>query len=167
MRSDGIVWGKRTRVVLDVRCSVANFGGYLFDGGVVTMSLASKDEHEAQVQMALKRSIPAISAVMGSMLLVNQALSDDSDDDAEAGARGSPPPLPCPPVHSDHDGAEADEEVHLRRCVLTGSDNFGASSSSARFPSRSASSSKNVLRLLSPFLVFVFMPKMDCNMLCS
>uniref|UniRef100_A0A0E0Q2L0 Methyltransferase n=1 Tax=Oryza rufipogon TaxID=4529 RepID=A0A0E0Q2L0_ORYRU len=65
----GIAWGKRTRVVLDVGCGVASFGGYLFDRDVVAMSFAPKDEHEAQVQMALERGIPAISAVMGSKRL--------------------------------------------------------------------------------------------------
>ncbi|KAL5200625.1 hypothetical protein ABZP36_021828 [Zizania latifolia] len=65
----GIAWGKRTRVVLDVGCGVASFGGYLFERDVVTMSFAPKDEHEAQVQMALERGIPAISAVMGSKRL--------------------------------------------------------------------------------------------------
>ena len=33
------------------------------------MSFAPKDEHEAQVQFALERGIPAISAVMGSQRL--------------------------------------------------------------------------------------------------
>ncbi|KAL9462497.1 hypothetical protein AB3S75_000493 [Citrus x aurantiifolia] len=61
-----VAWGKRTRVVLDVGCGVASFGGFLFDRGVLTMSFAPKDEHEAQVQFALERGIPAISAVMGT-----------------------------------------------------------------------------------------------------
>ncbi|CAL5040885.1 unnamed protein product [Urochloa decumbens] len=65
----GIGWGKHTRVVLDVGCGVASFGGYLFERDVVTVSFAPKDEHEAQVQMALERGIPAISAVMGSKRL--------------------------------------------------------------------------------------------------
>ncbi|KAJ4810355.1 S-adenosyl-L-methionine-dependent methyltransferases superfamily protein [Rhynchospora pubera] len=64
-----IAWGKRTRVVLDVGCGVASFGGYLFDRDVLTMSFAPKDEHEAQVQFALERGIPAISAVMGTKIL--------------------------------------------------------------------------------------------------
>ncbi|KZV41859.1 hypothetical protein F511_36591 [Dorcoceras hygrometricum] len=64
-----IAWGKRSRVVLDVGCGVASFGGFLFDRGVLTMSLAPKDEHEAQVQFALERGIPAISAVMGTKRL--------------------------------------------------------------------------------------------------
>ncbi|TVT97025.1 hypothetical protein EJB05_57735, partial [Eragrostis curvula] len=62
-------WGKRSRVVLDVGCGVASFGGYLFDRDTLTMSLAPKDEHEAQVQFALERGIPAISAVMGTRRL--------------------------------------------------------------------------------------------------
>ncbi|KAL0432083.1 UNVERIFIED_CONTAM: putative methyltransferase PMT27 [Sesamum radiatum] len=64
-----IAWGKRSRVVLDVGCGVASFGGYLFERDVLTMSFAPKDEHEAQVQFALERGIPAISAVMGSQRL--------------------------------------------------------------------------------------------------
>jgi Putative S-adenosyl-L-methionine-dependent methyltransferase len=52
-----------------VGCGVASFGGYLFDKDVLTMSFAPKDEHEAQVQFALERGIPAISAVMGTKRL--------------------------------------------------------------------------------------------------
>ncbi|XLV01363.1 hypothetical protein S245_015700 [Arachis hypogaea] len=65
----GIGWGKHTRVILDVGCGVGSFGGYLFERDVIAMSLAPKDEHEAQVQFALERGIPAISAVMGSQRL--------------------------------------------------------------------------------------------------
>ncbi|GAA0162860.1 methyltransferase [Lithospermum erythrorhizon] len=64
-----IAWGKHSRTVLDVGCGVASFGGFLFDRDVLTMSLAPKDEHEAQVQFALERGIPAISAVMGTKRL--------------------------------------------------------------------------------------------------
>ncbi|KAJ0973205.1 hypothetical protein J5N97_021164 [Dioscorea zingiberensis] len=64
-----IAWGKQSRVVLDVGCGVASFGGYLFDRDVLTMSFAPKDEHEAQVQFALERGIPAFSAVMGTKRL--------------------------------------------------------------------------------------------------
>ncbi|XP_010911089.1 probable methyltransferase PMT26 [Elaeis guineensis] len=64
-----IAWGEKSRVVLDVGCGVASFGGYLFDRGVLTMSFAPKDEHEAQVQFALERGIPAVSAVMGTKRL--------------------------------------------------------------------------------------------------
>jgi ubiquinone/menaquinone biosynthesis C-methylase UbiE len=34
------------------------------------MSFAPKDEHEAQVQLALERGIPAVSSVMGTQRLV-------------------------------------------------------------------------------------------------
>ncbi|KAL8261311.1 hypothetical protein R6Q59_025360 [Mikania micrantha] len=64
-----IAWGKRTRVILDVGCGVASFGGFLFERDVIAMSFAPKDEHEAQVQFALERGIPAISAVMGTQRL--------------------------------------------------------------------------------------------------
>ncbi|KAI9081292.1 hypothetical protein K1719_036792 [Acacia pycnantha] len=64
-----IAWGKHTRVILDVGCGVGSFGGFQFERDVITMSFAPKDEHEAQVQFALERGIPAISAVMGSQRL--------------------------------------------------------------------------------------------------
>jgi hypothetical protein len=65
-----VAWGTRTRVVLDVGCGVASFGGYLFDKDVLTMSVAPKDEHEAQIQLALERGIPAILGVIGTQRLV-------------------------------------------------------------------------------------------------
>ncbi|KAM3255569.1 hypothetical protein ACQJBY_048664 [Aegilops geniculata] len=64
-----VAWGTRSRVALDVGCGVASLGGYLFDKDVLAMSFAPKDEHEAQVQFALERGIPAISAVMGTKRL--------------------------------------------------------------------------------------------------
>ncbi|XP_065871048.1 probable methyltransferase PMT23 [Euphorbia lathyris] len=64
-----ISWGRRTRVVLDVGCGVASFGGYLLDRQVITMSFAPKDEHEAQIQFALERGIPATLSVIGTQKL--------------------------------------------------------------------------------------------------
>nr|XP_045084747.1 probable methyltransferase PMT24 [Aegilops tauschii subsp. strangulata] len=64
-----VAWGTRSRVALDVGCGVASLGGYLFDKDVLAMSFAPKDEHEAQVQFALERGIPAISAAMGTKRL--------------------------------------------------------------------------------------------------
>ncbi|KAJ4819854.1 S-adenosyl-L-methionine-dependent methyltransferases superfamily protein [Rhynchospora pubera] len=64
-----VEWGRHTRVVLDVGCGVASFGGYLLDKNVITMSLAPKDEHEAQIQFALERGIPAILSVIGTQKL--------------------------------------------------------------------------------------------------
>ncbi|XP_074580801.1 putative methyltransferase PMT24 [Curcuma longa] len=73
----GIAWGKHSRVALDVGCGVASFGGFLFDRDVLTMSFAPKDEHEAQVQFALERGIPAISSVMGTKRLSFPAMAFD------------------------------------------------------------------------------------------
>lgn len=56
-------------MILDVGCGVGSFGGFLFERDVIAMSFAPKDEHEAQVQFALERGIPAISAVMGTQRL--------------------------------------------------------------------------------------------------
>ncbi|CAK9135823.1 unnamed protein product [Ilex paraguariensis] len=64
-----IEWGKRTRVILDVGCGVASFGGYLLDKNVITMSFAPMDEHEAQIQFALERGIPATLSVIGTQRL--------------------------------------------------------------------------------------------------
>lgn len=64
-----IEFGKKTRVVLDVGCGVASFGGALLDKNVMTMSFAPKDEHEAQIQFALERGIPAILSVIGTQKL--------------------------------------------------------------------------------------------------
>ncbi|KAG5081408.1 hypothetical protein AAZX31_02G247500 [Glycine max] len=64
-----IKWGKHTRVILDVGCGVASFGGYLLDKNVITMSFAPKDEHEAQIQFALERGIPATLSVIGTQKL--------------------------------------------------------------------------------------------------
>ncbi|XP_024362472.1 probable methyltransferase PMT23 [Physcomitrium patens] len=72
-----IRWGKHTRVLLDVGCGVASFGGYLYDRDVLAMSFAPRDEHEAQVQLALERGIPAFSSVMGTQRLVFSSNSFD------------------------------------------------------------------------------------------
>ncbi|OVA02780.1 putative S-adenosyl-L-methionine-dependent methyltransferase [Macleaya cordata] len=64
-----IKWGKHTRVILDVGCGVASFGGHLLDKDVITMSFAPKDEHEAQIQFALERGIPATLSVIGTQRL--------------------------------------------------------------------------------------------------
>ena len=64
-----IGFGKKTRIVLDVGCGVASFGGALLDRDVMTMSFAPKDEHEAQIQFALERGIPAYLSVIGTQKL--------------------------------------------------------------------------------------------------
>lgn len=64
-----IKWGKHIRVILDAGCGVASFGGALLEKNVITMSFAPKDEHEAQIQFALERGIPATLSVIGTQKL--------------------------------------------------------------------------------------------------
>lgn len=48
---------------------VASWGGDLLDRGILTISLAPRDNHEAQVQFALERGIPAILGVISTQRL--------------------------------------------------------------------------------------------------
>lgn len=64
-----IAWGNHTRVVLAVGCGVASFGGYLFNKDVLSLTFAYKGDQESQIQFALERGIPAISAIMGTQRL--------------------------------------------------------------------------------------------------
>lgn len=52
------------RTALDIGCGVASFGGHLLDYDVLTVSVAPRDVHEAQVQFALERGIPAMLGVL-------------------------------------------------------------------------------------------------------
>ncbi|RDX58614.1 putative methyltransferase PMT21, partial [Mucuna pruriens] len=47
----------------------AIWGGDLLDRGILTVSLAPRDNHEAQVQFALERGIPAILGVISTQRL--------------------------------------------------------------------------------------------------
>uniref|UniRef100_A0A0D9XTW1 Methyltransferase n=1 Tax=Leersia perrieri TaxID=77586 RepID=A0A0D9XTW1_9ORYZ len=57
------------RTVLDTGCGVASLGAYLDGRGVIAMSFAPRDSHEAQVQFALERGVPAFIGVLGSIKL--------------------------------------------------------------------------------------------------
>ncbi|KAL5991029.1 hypothetical protein ACLOJK_011935 [Asimina triloba] len=57
--------------------SVASFGAYLTDFGILTMSLAPRDVHEAQVQFALERGLPAMLGVLSTYRLPYPARSFD------------------------------------------------------------------------------------------
>eukprot|EP00850_Spirogloea_muscicola_P008196 SM000043S15824 [mRNA] locus=s43:286144:291803:- [translate_table: standard] len=72
-----ITWGKKVRVALDMGCGVASWGAHLFNKGVITMSIAPKDEHDAQVQFALERGVPALLGVMGTQRLTFPSNSFD------------------------------------------------------------------------------------------
>ncbi|XP_074588192.1 putative methyltransferase PMT21 [Curcuma longa] len=57
------------RTAIDTGCGVASWGGDLLDRGILTVSLAPKDNHEAQVQFALERGIPAILGILSTQRL--------------------------------------------------------------------------------------------------
>ncbi|KAM3278595.1 hypothetical protein ACQJBY_046089 [Aegilops geniculata] len=59
----------KVRTALDTGCGVASLGAYLLKKNVLTISFAPKDNHEAQVQFALERGVPAYIGVLGSMKL--------------------------------------------------------------------------------------------------
>ncbi|KAI8537671.1 hypothetical protein RHMOL_Rhmol09G0042100 [Rhododendron molle] len=52
------------RTVLDVGCGVASFGAALMDYNILTMSIAPRDIHEAQVQFALERGLLAMLGIL-------------------------------------------------------------------------------------------------------
>lgn len=57
------------RTALDTGCGVASWGAYMLKRNVVVMSFAPKDNHEAQVQFALERGVPAVIGVLGTIRL--------------------------------------------------------------------------------------------------
>ncbi|KAK7304289.1 hypothetical protein VNO77_45157 [Canavalia gladiata] len=65
------------RTVLDVGCGVASFGASLMDYDILTMSIAPSDEHEAQVQFALERGLPAMLGVLSTHRLTFPSRSFD------------------------------------------------------------------------------------------
>ncbi|KAF2322224.1 hypothetical protein GH714_008815 [Hevea brasiliensis] len=54
------------RTVLDVGCGVASFGAFLMDYNILTMSIAPIDQHQAQVQFALERGLPAMLGILST-----------------------------------------------------------------------------------------------------
>ncbi|XP_021761392.1 probable methyltransferase PMT2 [Chenopodium quinoa] len=65
------------RTALDTGCGVASWGAYLFKKNVLAMSIAPRDSHEAQVQFALERGVPAIIGVLGTIKLAYPPRSFD------------------------------------------------------------------------------------------
>ncbi|CAM8912783.1 unnamed protein product [Rhodiola kirilowii] len=57
------------RTALDTGCGVASWGAYLWSRNVIAMSFAPRDSHEAQVQFALERGVPAVIGVLGTIKL--------------------------------------------------------------------------------------------------
>ncbi|KAK4803815.1 hypothetical protein SAY86_003632 [Trapa natans] len=54
------------RTALDTGCGVASWGAYLLSRDILAMSFAPRDTHEAQVQFALERGVPAMIGVLAS-----------------------------------------------------------------------------------------------------
>lgn len=65
------------RTALDTGCGVASWGAYLASYNILTMSFAPIDVHEAQVQFALERGVPAIIGIMGTRRLPYPARAFD------------------------------------------------------------------------------------------
>ncbi|GAB2267847.1 hypothetical protein Dimus_002824 [Dionaea muscipula] len=58
--------GGMVRTAIDTGCGVASLGAYLSSRDILTVSFAPKDTHEAQVQFALERGVPALIGVLAS-----------------------------------------------------------------------------------------------------
>ncbi|KAF5184518.1 S-adenosyl-l-methionine-dependent methyltransferases superfamily protein [Thalictrum thalictroides] len=56
----------KIRTAIDTGCGVASWGAYLLKRDILTMSFAPRDTHEAQVQFALERGVPAMIGIMAS-----------------------------------------------------------------------------------------------------
>ncbi|KAK4747970.1 hypothetical protein SAY87_014556 [Trapa incisa] len=67
----------KIRTAIDTGCGVASWGAYLLKRDVITMSFAPRDTHEAQVQFALERGVPAMIGVMASNRLPYPARAFD------------------------------------------------------------------------------------------
>lgn len=50
-------------------CQVASVGAFLLNYNILTMSIAPRDIHEAQVQFALERGLPAMLGVLSTYKL--------------------------------------------------------------------------------------------------
>ncbi|XP_055831975.1 probable methyltransferase PMT15 [Solanum dulcamara] len=57
------------RTAIDTGCGVASWGAYLLSRNIIAMSFAPRDSHEAQVQFALERGVPALIGVIASKRL--------------------------------------------------------------------------------------------------
>ncbi|XP_058105181.1 probable methyltransferase PMT18 [Magnolia sinica] len=67
----------KIRTAIDTGCGVASWGAYLLNRDILTMSFAPRDTHEAQVQFALERGVPAMIGVLASERMPYPARSFD------------------------------------------------------------------------------------------
>lgn len=56
---------------------VGSWGAYLLSRDIITMSFAPRDTHEAQVQFALERGVPALIGILASKRLPYPSSSFD------------------------------------------------------------------------------------------
>lgn len=56
---------------------VASWGAYLLKRNIIAMSIAPRDTHEAQVQFALERGVPAMIGIMSTERLPYPARAFD------------------------------------------------------------------------------------------
>ncbi|XP_012086579.1 probable methyltransferase PMT18 isoform X2 [Jatropha curcas] len=69
--------GGTIRTAIDTGCGVASWGAYLLKREILAMSFAPRDTHEAQVQFALERGVPAMIGIMASQRLPYPARAFD------------------------------------------------------------------------------------------
>ncbi|KAK6938352.1 putative S-adenosyl-L-methionine-dependent methyltransferase [Dillenia turbinata] len=55
-----ISFGQNTKVVLDIGGGIGSFGASLLERNASTLTIAPKDAHENQIQLALERGVPAM-----------------------------------------------------------------------------------------------------------
>eukprot|EP00850_Spirogloea_muscicola_P011908 SM000075S21997 [mRNA] locus=s75:524242:526161:- [translate_table: standard] len=65
------------RLALDTGCGVASWGAYLLSRNILAMSFAPRDSHEAQVQFALERGVPAMLGILATKRLPYPARAFD------------------------------------------------------------------------------------------
>ncbi|KAH9620473.1 hypothetical protein KSS87_016583 [Heliosperma pusillum] len=65
----GTSFRKGVKGYIDVIKKVATFGAALFDYNILTVSIAPLDTHEAQVQFALERGVPAMLGILSTYRL--------------------------------------------------------------------------------------------------
>ncbi|KAI4313120.1 hypothetical protein L6164_026127 [Bauhinia variegata] len=65
------------RTAVDTGCGATSWGAFLLKRDIIAMSFAPRDTHEAQVQFALERGVPAMIGIMDSQRLPYPARAFD------------------------------------------------------------------------------------------
>ena len=58
-----------TTIFMKLCVQVASWGAYLLSRNILTLSIAPRDTHEAQVQFALERGVPAFIGILATKRL--------------------------------------------------------------------------------------------------